>query len=576
MKPSGKEFLYIYENHSNIASEHLDKYILSAKKNNIDVKLLSKLVILRSRDSQEAVKYNILLFIEENITLDINNFSSISKESKRLKEISSHLFKSSEEELINIESYLKEVFLSYEMAYKNEKNELTSYKSALIVIHGLIKSALQIKKLSSTEEKTLIKSLDLISIVFNKAYSDARVKKAADSLYSEFSKGCVFGYDIKNEENESYLKEIDDIYYFISGNIKREILHIFKSFNSWSLKYRSQQLYFSSFILGFIFYTKKNHHVFYSHDMHGIAIGDFIKKSFNSLNESLSSYWIHDFHEYVAGVEFSDETRRSFFVDDEVNCVINIDQSITVSPGLANILENKYNLKPILVYNSNSSIQRDESLRHQSIRVKLNLNNKTPLIIYSGGITKQRRVGLPLTAMVEIQDLIYCIITNDTPEKNKELNDIFIEARSLGVEKRIHLHRYVSSSNAWELMVGATACLSMLPRYENGDIALPNKLFDSLKAGVPFLTSNTPELDNFVNEYHCGTSFLADDANSLTTSLKRIINSSFDIRSSKFKKFSWDYSFRCVIYSINDFLHHDTSSSINKYTQLPDKNINKT
>ncbi|QNU62103.1 D-glucuronyl C5-epimerase family protein [Vreelandella titanicae] len=552
---TGREFLEI---HSLSLEENylkIDEVLLSAKRRGANLEILAKLLLLKKPDDLHVAKYNALLFLEhfEDNNSEVAELNVLNSYCEVISLIFRVCAGFKKKELAEFETFLN-AMLSF---YKNKKIyseiNISNYVKKMAILKGVIKA---VDLLDSNELKkdfeNKVKSKNFISsLVFNKAVGDARVIKAANSIYEYCENSCVFGYDVKNEFEETGVYDKDKVSYFVLENIKVNNNDLIRALPDWENKYRVQQLFFASFSLSLISYFmgKKvdEDALIYTHDMHSIAIGKSLKLSLNQLYCMNTVSWIHDFHEYVSGVEFPIEERKQFFIKDEAGSVDHIDGSVTVSPGLAKLLNDKYGLIPIVVYNSNVEKNIPNKVMHQNIRSWLELNDTTPLIIYSGGITKQRRVGLPLDAMTEIDDLVYCLVTNDTPESNVELKNIMERAYQLGVEKRIYFHPYVDADEAWELMVGATACLSMLPRYENGDIALPNKLFDSLKAGVPFLASDTPELKGFISSYKCGVNFVADNSNSFTNSLKEIIKNPPKVNPVDFYKFSWGASFKEVL-----------------------------
>ena len=116
---------------------------------------------------------------------------------------------------------------------------------------------------------------------------------------------------------------------------------------------------------------------------------------------------------------------------------------------------------------------------------------------------------------------------------------------------RLHIVPYVEPERAWEVMIGCDATLSMLPRYPNGDMALPNKLFDSIKASVPILSSDNPQLKEFIESNDCGICFKADCEVDLAKSLKTLLDREFNIDPIKFKEYSWDIQFSKLMRELN-------------------------
>lgn len=552
-KSMGREFLDLYALH-NGENKKIENILYSAKQKNFNIEdLLNLIKIKKIGGVYENALCETIRFIGGERSMDqAYDFPLIACQPSGAVSILKELKKNSIGKKNDIIEFI-DGLLNIE---KNRLNPSSSHRQQVknaVSILGMLNAIEVFSNLKIEEKSNNIGDIIAIDFVFNKAYDDARVVKSTKSLAEKF-KTFALGYDLKNDIGNKVITS-DGISYFISENIKSKNLDFLKKqVNNWSDRYQTQQAFFLGYCFGIIFELIENFHpkkiILYSNDMHSIVLGKWLKKQI-IYGCNLDIIWIHDFHEYVEGVEFSSADRLDFFLKSEEYAIDDVDCAITVSPGLAELLNKKYHKNFYVVYNSFNLDKRDVTLRHRTARETLNIPKKFPLIIYSGGITKQRRVGLPLKAMVKIKDLFYCIITNETVDTNAELASIINHAKKLGVDKRILLHPYVEAEYAWELMVDSTACLSMLPRYPNGDIALPNKLFDAIKAKVPFFSSDNPELKKFINENKCGAVFVADDEISFAIELEKLISMPPNMDDIEFSLYSWDHGFSEIFNFIN-------------------------
>ena len=254
----------------------------------------------------------------------------------------------------------------------------------------------------------------------------------------------------------------------------------------------------------------------------------------------------------MTGVEFSDPNVADYFIFDEQKYVNEVMHSCTVSPHLSLQLNKLYGISPTVLVNSMlySHSLSSVSGSDVSARQVLGIPNNDKIIIYSGSVTTQRRVHLPLYALSKIPNLHYVIVTNKTFRSDSYLSEIVDNAKSMKISHRLHFLPYVEPDRAWEVMIGCNATLSMLPRYPNGDVALPNKLFDSIKASVPILTSDNPQLKEFVDSRNCGLAFKADCEVDLFNKLQQLLVRDFHIDPSAFRKYTWDVQFRNLMNKI--------------------------
>lgn len=396
-----------------------------------------------------------------------------------------------------------------------------------------------------------------ITLAFNPIVRDPRVLKAVREIERTHAKSIVIGYDNANK-NEVVSQDIfSNSDFYVIENAKRKYVSILASQKDRMRQYRLQQEFFAGAALRIAtqsLTSRDKYITLFTHDMHTLYIGNLVTSALKAIFPLKSIVWVHDFHELVTGIEFKHEDTRKFFVTDELNYCLNPDLAITVSPHLANKLSLLYSLNPFVVYNSGMyedqlNMPQDSEL---SCRSALSLKDDELLIVYSGSVTPQRNVHMPLSAVYQIKNLHYLIVTNKKPGCDEYLDSILCKAKSLGISNRVHVQDYVDPSRSWEVMIGATASLSMLPLYPNGDVALPNKLFDGIMARTPIITSNNPQLEEFVLKHDCGMVFTANDEQSLCNAIMTLQERKVDIDPKNYLEYCWDVCYRKVLGAIDD------------------------
>jgi glycosyltransferase involved in cell wall biosynthesis len=92
----------------------------------------------------------------------------------------------------------------------------------------------------------------------------------------------------------------------------------------------------------------------------------------------------------------------------------------------------------------------------------------------------------------------------------------------------------------------ATAGVHPLARYPNGDVALPNKLFEFLHAGLPMIVSDSPAMADFVRRHNLGEVAPLEDVEAWAGAIGRVVTSpdSFGLapgdRDSLLREWSWE------------------------------------
>jgi len=177
------------------------------------------------------------------------------------------------------------------------------------------------------------------------------------------------------------------------------------------------------------------------------------------------------------------------------------DAVITVCDSIANYLRDLYEIRrPVVVLNAPQSQPVQSSKKH--IRSHLGLSKATPLAIYIGSVTINRGLENCVHALVHAKELHLALI-GPRVEFMQQL--LVTEAKKLGVQDRLHLvdpvpHQelvgFVKSADV-SLITIQNVCLS----YK---FCFPNKLLESLFAGVPVVVARLVELQRVVEETSAG------------------------------------------------------------------------
>ena len=258
--------------------------------------------------------------------------------------------------------------------------------------------------------------------------------------------------------------------------------------------------------------------ILHTHDMNGIAVG-------GKLLEMISSkqvYWIHDIHEYVRGLTDIPEINRHFYAEMESCYIKSPDILSSVSPVLNNKLKEIYKLqkKPELVLNAPRLSDYDRHYKH-TIRDLLKLKANEPLIVYSGNVKPIRSVDTIVEALGELSTVHLAIITNNAGEY---VEGIKTRTHELGIANRVHFLPYVPFFNVTSFLSTANLGIHPIKRYPNAEIALPNKLFEYIHAGLPIIVSNNPAMSDFVEKNDCGSVFSVSDHHSLARQIEKVLD----------------------------------------------------
>jgi glycosyltransferase involved in cell wall biosynthesis len=239
--------------------------------------------------------------------------------------------------------------------------------------------------------------------------------------------------------------------------------------------------------------------------------------------------WFHDFPEYTPGHQFVDDRQslsqpdqewREVVVGHEAAHAPHSDASFTVSGEIAEMLARDYALPvPPQVLLNVPRLSDFDPKYEPTVRQTLRLLPEVPLFVYSGGVTALRGIETLISALGRFPSAHLAIVTNT---KSAHLASLIDLARRQGIVSRLHLLPYVAPARISSFLRDATAGVHPLTHYGNGEVALPNKLFDYLHAGLPVVVSDVRAMRNIVSGRRLGVVFTAGDPAELAKALKAV------------------------------------------------------
>lgn len=263
--------------------------------------------------------------------------------------------------------------------------------------------------------------------------------------------------------------------------------------------------------------------VVHAHDMHVIGVGSRAAGRAKLRGKDLK--FVYDAHEYVAGLSrYGGRTRRfiSAWANHEAEYIGTADRVITVSPAIARTLQSKYKLaaEPTVIINSPSLNEvSDDAL---DLRSRLALPADVPLLVYSGGVTKARGVETAIEALKHLPAVHLAVVCVPST-KIQSVDDLKELAIALEVDDRVHYVEPVGYNEVVSFLRTADVGLIPILRYPSHEMALPNKVFEYVFAGLPVVTSNMPSLTEFVERTGIGEVFEAADAADLAAKVKVVL-----------------------------------------------------
>ena len=321
----------------------------------------------------------------------------------------------------------------------------------------------------------------VLHITHTNPYKDTRILKIANSLKSKYP---LSNQIISGINQEKFIPKKESKLTIISFKLYSKRIPLFFRF------FRS--------IIQFIEFNLRTIYIFlcirpsfiHCHDLSGLYIGIFAKFFFKTK-------FIYDAHELESMQNMMSPIDQLFTSIYEYLPILYSDHIFTVSDSISHFYKWKGAKSVSVLFNK--PVKRKFN-PEKKIRSLLDLNppmNEGINIIYIGLLVKGRSIEK--------------IIKNF---KNKKGFNIYFlgegpleELINLTIEKsnNIYLHPFVPGEEVINFIQGFDLSFCLMEKVSLSDyFSLPNKLFESLSAGIPVVSYNIPDVNYIIQKYKIG------------------------------------------------------------------------
>jgi len=210
---------------------------------------------------------------------------------------------------------------------------------------------------------------------------------------------------------------------------------------------------------------------------------------------------VYDSHELATGVPYRRGAWPAVVATAERLGAPRADATIVVSPGIAERLSRRYRLRrPPAVVRNLPDLPPPDAADAPDLRRQLGVG-KAPLVLHQGAVAGGRGCETLLRALslLPAAHLLYLGAAGPYAERLRAL------AAECGITDRIHLLGPVPPRALLAHTAQADVGVSLLEdSCENHRLALPNKLFEYVAAGLPVVVADLPEAAELVRSYGIG------------------------------------------------------------------------
>jgi glycosyltransferase involved in cell wall biosynthesis len=260
--------------------------------------------------------------------------------------------------------------------------------------------------------------------------------------------------------------------------------------------------------------------VIHAHDLATVSAGILAARE-------LRARLVYDAHELERHTNYWSLNRWTKFwiAHYETAFATRCDAVVTVCDSIADWLARQYGIqRPVVVCNAPVTTSRrvGRSGSGDDVRSRLGLAPRTPLVVYVGSVTVDRGMELCVRALAHLPGAHFATVG---PRYHVTVGEMTAAAEELCVRDRLHFidpvppNRVVDfiSSADCGVMAIQNVCLSYY-------YCFPNKLLESVAAGLPVVVANLFELRRFVEQYRVGVVVDERDPYSIAKGLREVLD----------------------------------------------------
>jgi glycosyltransferase involved in cell wall biosynthesis len=233
---------------------------------------------------------------------------------------------------------------------------------------------------------------------------------------------------------------------------------------------------------------------------------------------------VYDSHELATGVAYRQGLWAWFVGALERMIVPRCAAVITVSDGIATRMRERYGLAstPLVVRNVSALGTGGTG----GLRRRLGVGTEASVVLHQGAPAPARGCEVLVAAVARIEDVNLVFLGDPEPGYGERLEQ---EIERRGLTDRVAMLPSVPLTDLLAYTAEADVGITLLQdTCENHRLALPNKLFEYIAAGVPVIASALPETQRLVEGYGIGWCVAPAQDDRLAEALRDAIESRND------------------------------------------------
>jgi len=162
----------------------------------------------------------------------------------------------------------------------------------------------------------------------------------------------------------------------------------------------------------------------------------------------------------------------------------------------------------------------NESVKPVDLRTELGISSDKKILLYQGMLFDGRGIGLVLEVLKNLTDCVFVLLGDGVHKKKFE--DLALE---FGLSDRIFFVGNIPQDKLPSYTSAADIGLSLIENISKSYyLALPNKLFEYIMAGIPSIVTDLPQMKKIVEEYKIGLVVEEGNIKNIRDSIRSLID----------------------------------------------------
>jgi glycosyltransferase involved in cell wall biosynthesis len=251
------------------------------------------------------------------------------------------------------------------------------------------------------------------------------------------------------------------------------------------------------------------------HDLDGFLAGIRAKRR-------LGAPLIYDSHELFP--DFAAAGRPSYerrgWILYESRLIRHADAVFAVTPGRANVMSERYGVSPHVIQNK-PEVARDAERALPDLRDGVAPDRR--VVFYSGRMQPTRGLEQLITALTDLPDCVLVVMGSGEDEYVQQLREL--AADRMIVRPPVRPSEVVAASAGADVGVVLNRNVSL-----NNYLSLPNKIYEYIAAGLPVVTSDSPEMTRLVEHYDVGETCDPERPDDIARAIRAVLEDSERLR----------------------------------------------